>query len=167
MKRQFEEKKPKGQAIGKFPLPRGGENWRLTLAGGKTDRRVKSGIQAGGNPLLPKIAFDLKERLAGGKATPLRAVETQLRLVGQLLRCHAPRFGVLDGNGQAALPIGHPIGGTMVPLGIHHRLGKSPYLPLQILCQTAGVHTRVMMMVIRPRNHRMVMNNDLESEKIQ
>ena len=53
----------------------------------------------------------------------------------------------------------------MIPFGVHHGLGKPPYLPLQILGQSTGVNSRMVM--IGPRNHIQVMNNDLSRQKRQ
>jgi len=72
MKRQFEEKNPKGQAIGGTKSPTNGKRLRLTALGGEDDWRIQSGLQTGGNPLLTKIRFNLKKGLARGMSATLR-----------------------------------------------------------------------------------------------
>ena len=108
-------------------------------------KRLGLAIQTGGHTLLAKEAFDQEHGLGRKRSYPQRTRQGKLTLVRNLQDIHATGLGMVDREGETALPIVHSIIGTALVLCVRHGLGKTPNFPLQILSHPGGMQTWMML----------------------
>ena len=94
---------------------------------------------------MAEKTFNEKKGLGRERTRAESPGKRELALVGDFLNLHAPGLRVIEGKGEAAFPIIHPVVGAMLLLGVGDCLGESPDFPLQVLGHTGGMQTDMML----------------------